>query len=358
MRSLIVLALTLLVSSYSVHGAVTGNSGIKYRSYRYNNNTSINVLTIDPNKLKILAARAQDVGAGLHTVADIGKHFSALAAINGGFFRLKDQASGLLLPAGVLKINNQWHGIAYKARGAIGWDPDSNLVLMDILQTDSKIKINNKLMPINAINTILGINRASLFSDSYLGNIIVKQNLAVLINNKQITNVYEGGEVKIQPGAYLYYANGNIKQQIGALQIGDAADLQIQIIPQLNTDTAELWNNLPFIVGGGPLLISNNIKLTDFSKEKMLDQFISGKYARTAVGILSNKQLVFVVTEQELSPEAVGLSIPELAEFMQSLGCAFAVNLDGGGSSAMYAVGQNLSPGRPVADALLVLERD
>lgn len=336
--------------------ALTVSSGITLRNYRYNHNTSINVLTVDPTKIKMSVVRAQDVGSGLQTVADMARHFSALAAINGGFFRLKDPGAGLL-PAGVLKINNQWHGIAYKPRGAIGWDPDSNLVLIDILQTESKLKINNRVMPINAINTILGINRASLFSDSYAPSVNIKQNLALLISNQQVTKIFREGEATVEPGSYIYYANGNLKAQAGTVQVGDPVDIDIQIIPQLNKQTAVSWNKVPFVVGGGPLLVNESRKITDFSQEKLWDNFIHGKYARTAIGVLANSQLVFVVTEHSLAPETFGLTIPELAEFMHSLGCVAALNLDGGGSSAMYAVGQKLPPGRPVADALLVTAR-
>jgi len=356
MRILKIFAFCWLVSSYAGCEALTVSSGITLKNYRYNSNTSINVLTVDPSRIKMSVVRAQDVGSGLQTVADMAKHFSALAAINGGFFRIKDPGTSLL-PAGVLKINNQWHGIAYKPRGAIGWDPESNLVLIDILQTESKLKINNRAMPINAINTILGMNRASLFSDSYVSSVNIKQNLALLINNQQVTRIFSEGEASVEPGSYIYYANGTLKALVGTVQVGDPVDVDIQIIPQLNKQTTGSWNKVPFVLGGGPLLISEGTKITDFSQEKMLDNFIHGKYARTAIGILANKQLVFVVTEYTIAPETFGLSIAELADFMQSLGCVSALNLDGGGSSAMYAVGQNLAPGRPVADALLVTSR-
>ncbi len=60
---------------------------------------------------------------------------------------------------------------------------------------------------------------------------------------------------------------------------------------------------------------------------------------RTAIGILSDNHYVFVVSDGRTS-ESEGLSLYELAEFMESLGCITAYNLDGGGSSTMYFNGK------------------
>ena len=60
---------------------------------------------------------------------------------------------------------------------------------------------------------------------------------------------------------------------------------------------------------------------------------------RTAIGIIGEGHLVFVVSDGRTS-ESEGLSLYELAEFMQRLGVQTAYNLDGGGSSTMVYEGQ------------------
>ena len=59
---------------------------------------------------------------------------------------------------------------------------------------------------------------------------------------------------------------------------------------------------------------------------------------RTAIGIIDELHYVFVVADGRTS-ESEGLSLYELAEFMQSLGVETAYNLDGGGSSSMVFCG-------------------
>ena len=60
---------------------------------------------------------------------------------------------------------------------------------------------------------------------------------------------------------------------------------------------------------------------------------------RTAIGLIDKNHFVFVVSDGRTS-ESAGLSVYELANFMQSLGVQTAYNLDGGGSSTMVFNGQ------------------
>ena len=63
---------------------------------------------------------------------------------------------------------------------------------------------------------------------------------------------------------------------------------------------------------------------------------------RTAIGMISPLHYVFVVSDGR-TDESDGLSLYELAQFMQSLGAETAYNLDGGGSSTMVFMGQLLN---------------
>ena len=60
---------------------------------------------------------------------------------------------------------------------------------------------------------------------------------------------------------------------------------------------------------------------------------------RTAIGVIDANHYVFVVSDGRTN-ESEGLSLYELAQFMQGLGVQTAYNLDGGGSSTMYFNGQ------------------
>ncbi len=75
---------------------------------------------------------------------------------------------------------------------------------------------------------------------------------------------------------------------------------------------------------------------------------------RTAIGIIDSLHYVFVVSDGRTS-ESTGLSLSELAEFMQDLGVTTAYNLDGGGSSTMYFNGEVIN--NPTTNGKKIKER-
>ena len=75
---------------------------------------------------------------------------------------------------------------------------------------------------------------------------------------------------------------------------------------------------------------------------------------RTAIGEISPLHYVMVVADGRTSASA-GLSLQELAEFMQSLGVTTAYNLDGGGSSTLYFNGEVVN--NPTTSGKTISER-
>jgi exopolysaccharide biosynthesis protein len=64
--------------------------------------------------------------------------------------------------------------------------------------------------------------------------------------------------------------------------------------------------------------------------------FATARHPRTAVGIAdSGKRLVLVVVDGRQPTFSAGMSLRETAVLMRALGAREAINLDGGGSSAM-----------------------
>ena len=75
---------------------------------------------------------------------------------------------------------------------------------------------------------------------------------------------------------------------------------------------------------------------------------------RTAIGIIDHLHYVLVVSDGR-TEESAGLTLRQLAEFMQGLGVTTAYNLDGGGSSTMYWNGQVIN--NPTTSGRSVKER-
>ncbi len=101
----------------------------------------------------------------------------------------------------------------------------------------------------------------------------------------------------------------------------------------------------------GPRLIENGIVNVDDNSEVARAM---ASNPRTAIGIVDELHYLFVVSDGRTS-ESDGLSLSQLAAFMQRLGAQTAYNLDGGGSSTMVFNGSLIN--NPTTSGRSIKER-
>lgn len=129
-------------------------------------------------------------------------------------------------------------------------------------------------------------------------------------------------------------------------------DGSFEIISE-ETITAEelLEQGAQELLSFGPALIENGtIAVTE---EDEVGKAMASN-PRTAIGILDDLHYVFAVSDGR-TEESEGLSLLELAEFMDGLGVKTAYNLDGGGSSTMYFNGEVINT--PTTNGRSIKER-
>ena len=113
----------------------------------------------------------------------------------------------------------------------------------------------------------------------------------------------------------------------GTMEVVSDADYTAEELVQ-----AGVWQAFTF----GPGLIEDG-KITVGVNDEVGKAMVSNP--RTAIGLIDANHFVFVVSDGR-TEESEGLTLYELATFMQRLGVTTAYNLDGGGSSTMYFNGQ------------------
>lgn len=140
--------------------------------------------------------------------------------------------------------------------------------------------------------------------------------------------------------------NGVVYRDEGARQgLAFYTDGHVEVYDETQTTADELlasgvWNTLSF----GPAIVENG-QTVDGIDDVEIDtnvgnHSIQGDQPRTAVGVIDDNHLVFVVVDGRQEGYSEGVTLPELADIMLSLGATTAYNLDGGGSSTMYFNGQ------------------
>ncbi|HEX2062671.1 MAG TPA: phosphodiester glycosidase family protein [Thermoanaerobaculia bacterium] len=100
---------------------------------------------------------------------------------------------------------------------------------------------------------------------------------------------------------------------------------------QSNTMKPRPW--MTGAVSGWPLL---NTNCHPVEKLPGSDHFTRAPHPRTAVGLSKNGRTMYFVVTDGRREGVPGLTLPELAQLMDELGACVAMNLDGGGSSAMW----------------------
>ena len=101
----------------------------------------------------------------------------------------------------------------------------------------------------------------------------------------------------------------------------------------------------PALINDGQIIIGENAEVSQSDRRGN---------PRTAIGMIEPLHYIFVVSDGR-STESPGLTLYELATFMQSYGVKVGYNLDGGGSTSMVFDGRIIN--KPTADGIIFKER-
>lgn len=127
-------------------------------------------------------------------------------------------------------------------------------------------------------------------------------------------------------------------------------------------------------LGAGPMLLPEDTSFeegfVDYANNQVIRDALGSKRpnARSAVGITPEGKIILAMAAQKAEdPTNSGVSLPDLASFLKTLGVEKAMNLDGGSSSSIYYQG-NTNYGkvdlegnlvqRPVKSVLMVLSEN
>lgn len=361
-RVLLVVLLTASVFSWSkpASAATTGNqqfkvsAGVSYQDNRLSTSTSkqaarvIKVNLKDPytdievgipnplNKLSKVTTRALSNSKPGHQV---------VGAVNGSFFG----PTGL--PVYLIANNNQLVnagklpiGKTEYANEPIAFGLKDGKGIIDHYNLDLHFDHNGVSYPITASNKARAADQLILYTEenpsaytntSAKGIEVVVQNLDAYPDltfgstvTGEVTQIRDYGDetnTKIPEGGFVLSATGTSKAALKGIQLGDSISLSV--------DIDDIWKDSSFMLGSGPMLVDNGkVSLSmDPNSAKA-----KARAARTAVAIDKTGQNVFFVTVDGGKPGySTGMNLTEFAQYLVSIGAYRALNMDGGGSTAM-----------------------
>ncbi len=322
---------------------------------------TIQVLTVDPRLARLRLAQAMDEIAGAETTSSMAQRHGALAAINGGYFRTTGIVRGE--PVGALTIGGKVLSEPVKNRAAVAVSDSGKQIRAAITHVTLKaeLKANGKaLFPINGFNRPREKDELIVFTPEFHRTTLTAPDGAEFIieQNRVVAVKESAGSQTIPPQGFVVSATGAAREwALKNLRRGALVELKTE----LKTDPPLSFNS-DFILSGGPQLIATGKKVFADETARYSDSLYRQRHPRTAIGWRADGKLILLTVDgrQKLS---VGMTMDELASLMLELGCVEAMNLDGGGSTAMVVKNKivnspsDASGERAVSDALLIFPR-
>ena len=283
----------------------------------------------------------------------------ALAAVNGDYFvdlskGWNGQPLGLLVRAGeILATPNP-------KRSVFAWGPET--FAFGKAAWTGTVRAGTTSLKLGGLNRAAGAQEAVLNLASAGQAFAAEGDLSITLRMEgslspsgtvgatveAVSN--DAGATTVPPGKAILVVRGARRDVVRGVKPGDRLAVE-------SRTTGFDWEKIDAAIGGGPMLVQGgeaSVGDEGFAPKA----FVAARHPRTAIGRTAEGDLLLVTVDGR-STISVGASLSELASTMRRLGCVEAMNLDGGGSTAMAAVGLTVnrpSDGREraVADALMV----
>ncbi|MCK8060620.1 MULTISPECIES: stalk domain-containing protein [unclassified Fusibacter] len=270
---------------------------------------------------------------------------TALAGINGTFFSAYTdmQAEGTILSDGVVEhISNK--GSMFTVDGSNHADVIDGRMFIEGSTQDQW------LWPFNwyawNINHYYGsADTVMLFDKDYDGPKPTHDFTAVKVEKGIVTVISVGAFDIPSEGFLVLTKNQNV---LDVFKLGYTADYRIRYE---NSDKELLNSYFETVrtgVGAGPILVKDGVIIADAKSEGFTETKITeNKAGRSIIGVRQDGVVGMAVLSN--------VTVLEAAEIAKALGMVDAINLDGGGSSALYASGSYVAgPGRNISNAVVV----
>jgi hypothetical protein len=340
------------------------------------------LLRLDLDRVRIDSALSNDEVVDAERVDSIARRRQAIAAVNAGFFNVKNGE-----PVSVLKVGGELVSDATLTRGvvAIGtragerqeFDFDQAAVK---LEAHFKMEAQPVSVPVDGVDTTRERGKLMLYTPLYHADTDTAANGTewVLADaGARRADVEFGRVLKVtevrrdlgktpipRDGAVLSFGGLDPPSPLDWLAPGTEVTFTASW-KILNGTPAERFNEARDVVNGAGLLRRGGTTLSNWLASEALQPatFTDVRHPRTLVGIDRRGYLWLVAIDGRQPMHSVGMTFAELIALCDRLDLRDALNLDGGGSTTMVVKGEivnrpsDAAGPRAVSDAILVSAR-
>jgi len=273
------------------------------------------------------------------TTTKMANQRNAIAAVNGSFFT--PAGTGIGYPVGVIvesselqsasdninKYSNSMASLSISKDNLPSVDFwKASLTLTSDKGTSLAFQHYNKAMKKGS--TEIYVYDSKWGKKAYGASESAPDLLQMVVKDGVVTHMVTGQPAMDIPanGFVAVAAGDGAKKLSSAFAVGDHAEMSIVTVPD--------WKDVKMSVSASAILVENGAIPSKFS---FAASDIVVKSPKTALGFSKDGKTVFFVTVDGRQTASIGLTLKDMALFMQSIGAYNAVNMDGGGSTTMVA---------------------
>ncbi len=304
-----------------------------------------------PVRIQVIEADLKDPYIKIDTIPGAGKlttratvtamavDTGAVSAVNGDFFNTRGEGS----PIGPMVMGSRIAASPARIEDiySLGISSESKAYIEQYYLDGYVLAPNGQMFILSGINKSVyweepggehsHANKLHLYNDLWgaktRGDDSYTTPTEMLIENGKVIKIVQGAYIDslVPEGMQILRGHGPAARFIlDNFKVGDDVKIEYSIKPDRN------WR---MVIGGHGLLVDNG-EVIPYTK---ISSAVSGTRARTAVGINREGNLLYFVCVQGNSFESKGIKLDDLARFFIYLGAYRALNLDGGGSTAMVS---------------------
>ncbi len=348
----------------------------------------VNVLAIDRAALsgRLAGVLSNDRVAGLERPSAMARRSAAVAGVNGGFFAVDGD------PVGALAVDGQLVSEPVNARSALIVPADhaarprvAPLRFTGAVSADGAERlldgVDRRRGSIPACGGSGG-DRPTERPDSALTCtdsselVLFSQRYGAARTAGGVEAVVRGGVVertgrpvggRVPAGAVVLSGSGDAASFLRE-HLSPGVGAEVELALRAGRDALPLEGQA-LVTGGGPrLLVRGRVAVAarsegfaPLSSPGFFGSFVASRHPRTLAGVKRDGTVLLATVDGRRPGWSAGVTLPEAARMMRSLGARDALNLDGGGSSGMVVLGELVSrPSDPsgeraVSDGVFVL---
>lgn len=316
----------------------TGVSLVEKLSSYKGQNFHLYLIKADPGaQVKLFAAAADryDGRTRLRTPVDFAAKEQALVVANGGFFGPNGEHLSTLIEDGFVRATG-----VYPTRPLLIITPAGQVVI-GRFNVESYLEYGGKRVTVSAKNYPLESGTVIAYDHLYP--------LSKLPQNAVFYYILENGRLS-------YHDTNTAGLDLKDGQILIATD----IIPEANplqdipagsavgfetviTDATGTRVDAASAIGGAPMLVEHGRMSITVAEDNVRADIAKSERSRTAVGLTASGQLLIAVVREAEGAGYGGVTLEALAGLLLDEGAVTAMNLDGGGSSALVVAGDVLN---------------